>query len=147
MRKLFVFIAVLAAAAACGGSTGSGSTATSNDHQAGPYAQTGSAASQPSKFAAQPDATSRGATPLPGTTVPTLQGPPVIRQAQLNLTVGSGLFDSKLAQVRTLVESEGGYIAGTDAQAGPNNDTQNSQIRTGVISFMVPAAHFDDTID
>jgi len=70
----------------------------------------------------------------------------VIRQAQLSLTVGSGTFDSKLQAVRTLVESEGGYIAGTDAQAGPATD-QPSQIRTGVINFMVPAGHFDATID
>jgi hypothetical protein len=71
----------------------------------------------------------------------------VIRQAQLAITVGNGLFDSKLADVRRLVESEGGYIAGTDAQATPNENPDNTQIRTGVISFMVPAAHFDDAID
>jgi hypothetical protein len=76
-----------------------------------------------------------------------LQGPPVIRQASLNITVGSGLFDSKLAAVRTLVEAEGGYIAGTDAQVDPTTNPDNTQIRTGVISFMVPAAHFDETID
>jgi hypothetical protein len=80
--------------------------------------------------------------------VPPLLGPPVIRQAQLSITVGSGLFDTKLQSVRTLVESEGGYIAGTDAQASPDNQSQSDgQIRTGVVSFMVPAAHFDDTID
>ena len=70
----------------------------------------------------------------------------MIRQAQLSITVGSGSFDSKLSEVRRLVESQGGYIAGTDAQANPASD-QPTQIRTGVINFMVPAAHFDSTID
>jgi hypothetical protein len=73
----------------------------------------------------------------------------VIRQAQLSITVGNGLFDAKLAEVRNLVETEGGYIAGTDAQAKPVDDpfATPSSIRTGVISFMVPAANFDATID
>jgi Domain of unknown function (DUF4349) len=57
--------------------------------------------------------------------------------------VGSGTFDSKLSLARTLVEAEGGYIAGTVAQAGP----VDSQIRTGVVNFMIPAANFDATID
>ena len=64
--------------------------------------------------------------------------------AELSITVGSGLFDSKLADVRALVQLQGGFISGTDAQANP---TTNAQIRTGVITFMVPAAKFDDTID
>jgi hypothetical protein len=79
------------------------------------------------------------------TTLPTLPGPQVIRQAQLSVTVTSGSFDSKLSQVRTLVEAQGGFIAGTDAQANPA--TTDNRIRTGVINFMVPAANFDATID
>ncbi len=145
MKKVLVIVSILAAAAACGGGGGA-STATRND--SAPLAQNQSAAGQPSKAVGQPNGTTSGNPTLPNDTVPVLQGPPVIRQAQLSMTVGSGLFDSKLAEVRTLVESEGGYIAGTDAQASPTTDsTQNSQIRTGVISFMVPAGHFDDTID
>ncbi len=46
--------------------------------------------------------------------------------------------------VRTLVEGEGGYVSGTDAQANP---VSNDGIRTGVISFMIPAAKFDTTVD
>jgi hypothetical protein len=38
----------------------------------------------------------------------------------------------------------GGYVSGTDAQANPQ---ANDGIRTGVISFMVPASKFDATID
>lgn len=144
MKKVLVVLVILAAAAACGGASGGGSTVSSAKNAQ--YAQPITAAGgQDSKSAAQPNGSATST--LPGQTVPTLQGPPVIRQAQLNITVGSGLFDSKLAQVRSLVESEGGYIAGTDAQASPTENPQDTQIRTGVISFMVPAAHFDDTID
>jgi hypothetical protein len=143
MKKVLVVLAILAAAAACGGAS---TTARSGGAQystgvAAPAI--GSSGSQSSKSVAQPG----GTTTLPADNVPALQGPQVIRQAQMDITVGSGLFDSKLAAVRKLVESEGGFIAGTDAQAPPNNNPDDNQIRTGVISFMVPAAHFDDTID
>ena len=143
MKKVLVVFVILAAAAACGGASGGGGSTSSylSTRGSAPVAAGG----QDSKSAAQPNGSATST--LPGQTVPTLQGPPVIRQAQLNITVGSGLFDSKLAQVRSLVESEGGYIAGTDAQATPTENPQDTQIRTGVISFMVPAAHFDDTID
>jgi hypothetical protein len=76
--------------------------------------------------------------------VPPIQGPQVIRQAQLSISVKAGTFDSSLATVRSLVQLEQGYVAGTDAQANPVN---NDQIRTGVISFMVPATKFDETVD
>lgn len=142
MKKVLVVIAIVSAAAACGGSSGAGGSASYAPARQNSLAPAGG---QDSKSAAQPNGSAT--TTLPGQTVPTLQGPPVIRQAQLNITVGSGLFDAKLAQVRTLVESEGGYIAGTDAQASPTDNTQDTQIRTGVISFMVPAGHFDDAID
>ncbi|HKC20082.1 MAG TPA: DUF4349 domain-containing protein [Candidatus Dormibacteraeota bacterium] len=143
MNKVIVIVAILAAAAACGGTAGSGGSDAANNNpgtaRLAPVGQSG----QPSKISGQPG----GTTTVPDQTVPTLQGPPVIRTAQLAITVGSGLFDSKLAAVRTLVESEGGYIAGTDAQAPPADNPDNTQIRTGVISFMVPAGHFDDAID
>ena len=145
MKKVLVVLVVLAAAAACGGASGGGGSTVSTAKNAQYAPPVTAAGGQDSKSAAQPNGSATST--LPGQTVPTLQGPPVIRQAQLNITVGSGLFDSKLAQVRSLVESEGGYIAGTDAQASPTENPQDTQIRTGVISFMVPAAHFDDTID
>ncbi|HEV2415423.1 MAG TPA: DUF4349 domain-containing protein [Candidatus Dormibacteraeota bacterium] len=144
MKKVLVALVILAAAAACGGASGGGGSTVSTAKNAQYAPPVSAAGGQDSKSAAQPNGSATST--LPGQTVPTLQGPPVIRQAQLNITVGSGLFDSKLAQVRSLVESEGGYIAGTDAQASPT-ENQDPQIRTGVISFMVPAAHFDDTID
>ena len=147
MKKVLVVVAILVAAAACGGAGSSSSRGAGYaSNQSAPNAQTGPGA--PSKSVGLPNGTtSDGGSTLPSTTVPALQGPPVIRQAAISLSVQSGAFDSKLAQVRTLVESEGGYIAGTDAQAGPSDSPQDSSIRTGVINFMVPAAHFDTTID
>jgi hypothetical protein len=144
MKKILVIIAILVAASACGGGS---SVATSEGPAALPRAiqsGSGSASGAPTTTNGQPGGTTTPTNPSnSGTTVPVLQGPPVIRQAQLSITVGSGTFDSKLSLARTLVEAEGGYIAGTVAQAAP----VDSQIRTGVINFMIPAANFDTTID
>jgi len=143
MKKLFLVLAIVAVAAACGGgAASSANTSQSRNSMSGTSGQS----TQPVKGA--PDATTGGGagTTVPSDTVPALQGPPVIRQAQLAITVGSGTFDSKLTEVRKLVELHGGYIAGTDAQTNPASD-QPTQIRTGVINFMVPAANFDAAID
>jgi hypothetical protein len=133
MRKVLVLIAILAAAAACGSSDANLST--------GSHAPVAGAPAQPGKGATVPGSTDFG--PNQSAPVP-VQGPQVIKQAQLTLTVKSGSFDSSLAAVRGLVEGEQGFIAGTDAQANPQS---NDQIRSGVISFMVPAGNFDATID
>jgi hypothetical protein len=140
MKKLLLVVAILAVAAACGG--GAGSTASSNNSYSD--GKTG----QPVTGQPVPQSGGTGGSidqgnPVPNV-VPSVQGPQVIRTAQLTISVGSGLFESKLAGVRALVQLQGGFISGTDAQAGP---ATNEQIRTGVITFMVPAAKFDDTID
>ena len=143
MKKVLVVIAILAAAAACGGaaSTAGGSTSA---HYSGTALSNGSTGGgSPSKISGQPG---DAANPNPSNTVvPTMQGPQVIRQAQLTIDVSSGSFDSRLASIRALVQLEQGFISGTDAQANPTNP--NEQIRSGVITFMVPAAKFDETID
>jgi Domain of unknown function (DUF4349) len=138
MKKVIVIVAILAAAAACGGA-GGGSSATT-DTASRPV--TGSSGSSTGVPVPQN---------VPGTdpsgvpnVVPAVQGPQVIRTAQLTVTVGSDMFDAKLAGVRALVQLEQGFISGTDAQSNP---VTNDQIRTGVITFMVPASKFDDTID
>ena len=133
MRRVLVLIAILAAAAACGAET-----ATSGGAHLGAAPVP---AQQPSKGSTAPGSTDFG--PNQPTTVP-VQGPQVIKQAQLTLTVKSGTFDSSLSAVRGLVEGEQGFIAGTDAQANPET---NDQIRSGVISIMVPEGNFDATID
>lgn len=145
MKRLVIVLAILLAAAACGGA----SAVTSQRSNFAPAQQTVPKANpgQTSQSGALPGDTAGGPTSTVPSNVPALSGPPVIRQAQLNIGVGSGAFTSKLSEVRTIVESNGGYIAGTDAQSGPVVDTQPSELTTGVISFMVPAANFDATID
>jgi hypothetical protein len=149
MNKVLVIVAVvtIGLAAACGGGAGGGASTVEGPQKPASAGGVNTGGQQPSKSVGQPNGTTNGSTTLPNVGAPVLQGPPVIRQAQLSVTVGSGSFDSKLSEVRALVEGQGGYIAGTDAQAGPATDTQSSQIRTGVINFMVPAANFDATID
>ena len=137
MKRLIVIAAILTAAAACGGNTATTTSGHSGFVGMAP-------APVPAVGAPSKDATVPGGAPTQTSVVPTIQGPQVIRQAQLSITVSSGSFDSKLADVRGLVQLQGGFISGTDAQANP---AANSQMRTGVITFMVPAAKFDDTID
>jgi len=144
MKRVVVVIAILVAAAACGGAVTEGPQPASRADAA--QRSSGSTAGAPTKIGGQPaDGSGYSGNPSgTASTVPVIQGPQVIRQAQLALSVKSGEFDSKLAAVRSLVQLEQGYIAGTDAQVNPANS--NEQIRSGVISFMVPAAKFDDTI-
>ncbi len=141
MKKVLVVIAILVAAAACGGA-GSSASSSGPQRTGAQFGGTATGGAAPAPIGAQPGGTDT-ANP-PSDVVPAVQGPQVIRQAQLAITVAAGSFDSKLAVVRALVEGEHGYIAGTDAQTNP---AANDQIRTGVISFMVPATNLDATID
>jgi hypothetical protein len=143
MKKLIVIVAILAAAA-CGGAGGSTSSGEplSSDTSSRSGGSTGQVPGNPPvKYDPATGVDQTGQLP---NVVPTVQGPQVIRVAQMTITVGSGSFDSKLAGVRALVQLQGGFISGTDAQSNP---VTNDQIRTGVITFMVPANRFDDTID
>src|SRR3989442_12779476 len=146
MKRLVVAIAVLVGifvAAACGGSSGSTAGSGGPSH----YSSTALGSSSGAPVKGVPDQSAGGAIANPNPSsdvVPPLQGPQVIRQAQLAISVKSGAFDSSLAAVRSVVEIEQGYVSGTDAQANPAN---NDGIRTGVITFMVPASNFDATID
>jgi ABC-type Fe3+-hydroxamate transport system substrate-binding protein len=137
MRTLLVVGAILLAAVACGEMSSSPSSSGSSKYISGAPAQ----APAPGKPGTAPGSTDIGALTPDQVAV---QGPKVIRQAQLTVSVASGSFDKRLADVRALVERENGFIAGTDAQANPQT---NEQIRTGVVTFMVPADKFDETID
>jgi hypothetical protein len=132
MKKVLVVIAILVAAAACGESTAA------NSADRGPAAASGPTAGKGSTGAPGSIDYAPNQAPVP------IQGPMVIKQASLTVSVTSGSFDSKLAAVRALVEMEQGFISGTDAQAFPDSD---QRIRSGVVSFMVPADRFDDAID
>src|SRR5258708_25340182 len=138
MKKLLIAAVILAAAVACGEASSS-----SQAHQ--PLALSNGSAQQAAdkSTAALPPGRQTYAVNQPAR-MP-IQGPLVIRQAQLTVSVASGSFDSKLSDVRQLVELEQGFIAGTDAQVNPQ--LPDDRIRTGVISFMVPAKNFDETID
>ena len=145
MKKLLVIASILVAAAACGGAAGGSDTTTaggSGSQAYAPVAKPGGAGTS-TGAPAQPGSIDTTNPPLVTQTLPAISAQ-VIRQAQLSISVSSGMFDQKLADVRSLVELEQGFISGTDAQANP---TTNDQIRTGVITFMVPATRFDDTID
>ena len=112
MKKLLIAAVVLAAAVACGEAASS-----SQAHQ--PLAlSNGSAQQAPDKSAAAVPPGQANYAPNQPVPVP-IQGLLVIRQAQLTVSVTSGSFDSKLADVRQLVELEQGFIAGTDAQVNP----------------------------
>ncbi len=146
MKRFLVVIAlcsgILVAAAACGAGSGGAPVSREGTTSSGGAAP-GSGTVAPIKGG--PAQGGAGTTTNPGgDVVPPIQGPQVIRQAQLSISVKSGSFDTSLASVRSLVELEQGYVSGTDAQANP---ITNDQIRTGVISFMVPATKFDETID
>jgi hypothetical protein len=146
MKKLLVIVSILVAAAACGGAAGGGGDTTTSGGTGGqqyaPAAKPGGAGST-NGAPAQPGSIDTTNPPVATQTLPALSAQ-VIRQAQLSISVSSGAFDQKLADVRSLVELEQGFISGTDAQANP---ATNDQIRTGIITFMVPATRFDDTID
>jgi hypothetical protein len=139
MKKLLVVAVILAAAAACGGASQTSSPAGRNYQ---------SVAGAPAQVGNPKTVTGGGTTSTDvGPATPdqlAVQGPKVIRLAQMTVMVTAGSFDKRLADVRALVQREGGFIAGTDAQADPYT---NNSIRTGVVTFMVPADKFDETID
>lgn len=139
MKKLLVAAAVLIAAYACGQSVSTSSGGASHAPLALSQAPSKGVQTVPGGTSLSPEQ------PVPTPPATPIQGPQVIRQAQMTIGVSSGSFDSKLTDVRHLVELENGFIAGTDAQVNPQ--TPDDQIRTGVITFMVPADKFDDTID
>src|SRR5690349_16219033 len=112
MKKLLIAAVILAAAVACGEAASS-----SQSHQ--PLSLSGGTAQQaPDKSTAAVPPGQTSYAPNQPAPVP-VQGPLVIRQAQLTISVASGSFDSRLADVRRLVELEQGFIAGTDAQVNP----------------------------
>src|SRR5579859_149563 len=104
----------------------------------------GSGSAQSSKSAGSTSVIAGPAAQTDSTT-PATQGPPVIRTAQITLGVKSGQFSTTFADVRSLVEAEGGIIAGSDAQQTDPNSSDG--IRTGVVTFEVPVANFETVID
>jgi hypothetical protein len=140
VKKLLVLLvpaAALLLGAACGGassaaqsrtSTATGSNFTAPAGQA-PAGQAGAA--QPARGDVLP--------PQPGPTLP--EGPRVQRTASLTLEVANGRFDASLDRVIALMRNEGGYISGSQADA---DDAR--RLRSGQVTFQVPASKFDDVL-
>ena len=69
------------------------------------------------------------------------EGRRVQRNGQLTLQVGNGTFDSSWDRVTNLMQSQGGYISGSQAQADGSD-----RLRSGVVTFQVPSDKFDATV-
>src|SRR5260370_37250243 len=109
MKKLLIAVVILAAAVACGEASSS-----SQAHQ--PLAlSNGSAQQAPDKSTAALPPGQTTYAPNQPAPMP-LQGPLVIRQAQLTASITSASFGSKLSDVRHLVQLQQGFIAVTTAQ-------------------------------
>jgi hypothetical protein len=98
----------------------------------------GGGAGQTASSAPSSAAKSQDALPAPGV-VP--EGRRVQRSAQLTLQVGNGAFDSSWDRVTSLMQSQGGYVSGSQAQADGSD-----RLRSGVVTFQVPSDRFDATI-
>jgi Domain of unknown function (DUF4349) len=71
----------------------------------------------------------------------TSEGSRVQRSAQMALQVPNGSFDTRLDRVMALMQSQGGYISGSQADADGSD-----RLRTGQLTFQVPSEKFDATI-
>src|SRR5215831_17585492 len=98
MKKLLVVAVILIASYACGQQ----SAATSAGRNQPLSLSNGTSQGAPDKSATTVPGQTSFAPQQPAPTP--IQGPLVIRQAQLTVSVGSGSFDSKLTDVRHLVE-------------------------------------------
>ena len=99
---------------------------------------------RPAGDAAQRAGTAQGTTTAPpfdtaANAIP--EGPKVTRDARMTVEVKQGDFDSKLDEVLRVVPEQGGYVSGSNAE------TQDGKLRSGVVTFRVPADKFQATID
>jgi hypothetical protein len=69
------------------------------------------------------------------------EGQKVQRSAQLTLEVSIGSFEKSLDRVVSLMRSQGGYVSGSEAVA-----ESGDRLRSGQVTFQVPADKFDATI-
>ena len=90
-------------------------------------------------LATAPKSSGDAAAQSPATLQP--EGQKVQRSAQITLEVANGSFETSLDRVVNLMRGQGGYVSGSDAQA----DT-GDRLRSGQVTFQVPADKFDATI-
>ena len=125
---------LLVACAGTGGGSGASSTAARDTKGQG--AQPADARAQGS---AQPTPAGPAPATVPATTIP--EGPRVQRSARISLEVPTGRFDSVLNDVIGIVDQAGGYISGSQAQAG-----DGQRAHSGQVTFQVPADKFDTVL-
>jgi len=111
MKKVLVILTILVAAAACGGGGGAGSTSGGGSSLSYAPAQQNAQSGAPSKSNGSTDA----ANPTVNSAVPAIQGPQVIRQAQLTISVGAGRSAPSVWPPVTMRE-----FAGTTRRAASN---------------------------
>jgi len=135
LLQLLVVALAVVAVAACGNlasSTtggGAGSAGTS-----GGGAAAGGTASTAKSTAVQP-------APNPGDLVPPIaEGPRVIRTANVSVEVANGRFDTTLDRLFSISTGLGGYISGSTAS------TDTGALRSGTITFQVPASKFNQAL-
>lgn len=110
-----------------GGSTGqSAGTARSTAGQSGPPVA-GQPAQQPA--------------PTQTDVVPIAEGPRVIRTASLTVEVKSKGFDAAFSEIFDISTRYNGYVSG-----GTSTPVETGGLRSGTVTFMVPAASFQDAI-
>jgi Domain of unknown function (DUF4349) len=118
---------------ACGGSSGGAMSA------GAPQRSTSNAyAPAPAPAKSTTGGASDATTPVAPATA---EGPRVQKNASLTLTVSNGAFDSSLDRVVALVDSRGGYISGSLAQADSGD-----RVRSGQVTFQVPADRFGEVL-
>jgi hypothetical protein len=127
---------VLLALAACSSATSAGSTSSSDS------GRPAEATKQGSGGAGAPTSTApKSGVPEVVPPLPTGQGPRIIRTATLIVQVANGKFDTALTRLIDLAAREGGYVSGSNAVSD-----DSERIRTGTITFAVPADKYEETI-
>jgi hypothetical protein len=122
-------LAACGVGAGSGGSTGSGGTTQQAGRSATGYSgQSGQAAT------AQPT------TPQTDV-VPVAEGPRVIRTASLSVEVKGNGFDAAFSRIFEISTQYNGYVSG-----GNSTPVETGGLRSGTVTFMVPAASFQDAI-
>jgi hypothetical protein len=131
-------LAACGAGAASGVASSAGATRTATSAAGAAPAQAGAgvAAQAPTAPAGKPAADGT----IPAATVP--EGPRVQRSASITLQVPNGRFDGALDDVIAIVEAQGGYISGQNAQAAD----QGQPLRSGQVTFQVPSDKFDAVV-
>lgn len=141
VNKLVVLVASMVSLLLVGACGGGGGVATSAPQRSSSGATGSSSAldSGATKPAAPPAGSGSNAQNVTAPSLP--EGQRVQRNARITLTVSNGAFDASLDRVIALVKAGGGYISGSQAQAD-----SAERLRTGQVTFQVPADHLDDVI-